>query len=205
MTALKAMREIKIISPAVKMLILTMHRNTEYFYQALSAGAEGYLLKEDANSELISAIDTLRKGGTYISPLLSTHLGSEIQKFSTEERLAGTAKLLTPMEMQILKLIGEGKSITEIGKMLHTGTGMIKHQRRNIMHKLKINTTADFHYFANKYGYIVKLAYVKKIIRGPKQQEEFTNNKPFILRSIEFSPEHHEAGLTILSQCCPVK
>jgi two-component system, NarL family, response regulator NreC len=199
LAATKAIREIKIISQAVKVLILTMHRDKDYFYRALSAGADGYLLKEDANSELISAIDTLRKGGTYISPLLSTQLASDFQKFPTAEQLAGTTELLTPMEMQILKLIAKGKSITEIGKMLNTGTGMIKNQRRNIMRKLKINTTADFHNFANKYGYIDNLAYVEKIIRGPKQQETFTNNKPFILRSIEFSPEHHEAGLTILS------
>ncbi len=71
---LEATREIKIINPAVKVLILTMHKDKEYLYHAFSAGAEGYLLKEDADSELISAIDTLRKGGTYISPLLSSQL-----------------------------------------------------------------------------------------------------------------------------------
>ncbi len=61
---LEATREIKIINPEVKVLILTMHKDQKYLYQAFAAGAEGYLLKEDAASELISAIDTLRKGGT---------------------------------------------------------------------------------------------------------------------------------------------
>ena len=61
---LEATREIKIINPEVKILILTMHKDQKYLYQAFAAGAEGYLLKEDAASELISAIDTLRKGGT---------------------------------------------------------------------------------------------------------------------------------------------
>ena len=60
---LEATREIKIINPAVKVLILTMHKDKEYLYHAFSAGAEGYLLKEDADSELISAIDTLRRRG----------------------------------------------------------------------------------------------------------------------------------------------
>jgi DNA-binding NarL/FixJ family response regulator len=71
---LEATREIKIINPEVKVLILTMHKDKEYLYHAFSAGADGYLLKEDADSELIAAIDTLRKGGTYVSPLLSSQL-----------------------------------------------------------------------------------------------------------------------------------
>ena len=64
---LEATREIKIIDPGIKVLILSMHKDREYLYHALTAGAEGYLLKEDADGELISAIETLRQGGTFIS------------------------------------------------------------------------------------------------------------------------------------------
>src|SRR4030042_3780972 len=71
---LEATREIKIIDPGIKVLILTMHKEREYLYHALTAGAEGYLLKEDADGELMSAIEPLRQGGTFISPLLSAHL-----------------------------------------------------------------------------------------------------------------------------------
>ena len=60
---LEATREIKCVDSQVKVLILTMHKDREYLYHALTAGAEGYLLKEDADGELIAAIETLRKGG----------------------------------------------------------------------------------------------------------------------------------------------
>ena len=84
---LEATREIKVIDPGVKVLILSMHKEREYLYHALTAGAEGYLLKEDADGELISAIETLRQGGTFISPLLSTQMADIfVEKFRTGER-----------------------------------------------------------------------------------------------------------------------
>ncbi|MBU0908157.1 MAG: response regulator transcription factor, partial [Proteobacteria bacterium] len=67
---LEATREIKMISADVKVLILTMHKDKDYVYSALSAGAEGYLLKEDADTELFAAIEKIRDNGCYISPLL---------------------------------------------------------------------------------------------------------------------------------------
>jgi DNA-binding NarL/FixJ family response regulator len=75
---LEATREIKTISPDVKVLILTMHRDKEYLYHAISAGAEGYLLKEDADTELFTAVEKIRRGEHYISPLLSGKLKHEL-------------------------------------------------------------------------------------------------------------------------------
>src|SRR5512143_2620923 len=92
---LEAAREIKIINPEIKVLILTMHKEKDYLYHAFSAGAEGYLLKEDADSELLSAIDTLRRGGTYISPLLSTQLADLFMQKSRP----GTDSMPSPREL----------------------------------------------------------------------------------------------------------
>ena len=75
---LEATREIKTISPDVKVLILTMHRDKEYVYHAIAAGAEGYLLKEDADTELFAAVEKIRHGEHYISPLLSGKLTHEL-------------------------------------------------------------------------------------------------------------------------------
>ena len=68
---IEAAGRIKASHPGVKILVLTMHKNREYLYHALATGAEGYLLKEDADTELLSAIATLRQGGNYISKLLA--------------------------------------------------------------------------------------------------------------------------------------
>jgi DNA-binding NarL/FixJ family response regulator len=77
---LEATREIKMILPDVKVLILTMHKEKEYVYHAISAGAEGFLLKEDADTELFSAIEKIQQGGLYITPILSEDLIEEIVK-----------------------------------------------------------------------------------------------------------------------------
>ncbi len=66
----EAIHEIKAIKPGIKVLILTLREDREYLDQTLTAGADGYLLKEDIDNELLTAIETLRKGGTYISPRL---------------------------------------------------------------------------------------------------------------------------------------
>lgn len=69
---LEATRQIKLINPEIKVLIMSFHKNKDYLHNAISAGAEGYVLKEVASTELLSAITIIRGGGTYISPLISS-------------------------------------------------------------------------------------------------------------------------------------
>ena len=75
---IEATREIKMTYPETRILILTMHKKKEFLYHGLSAGAEGYLLKEDTDTELLSAIETIRGGKVYLSPILSRELTEEI-------------------------------------------------------------------------------------------------------------------------------
>jgi DNA-binding NarL/FixJ family response regulator len=70
LSGLEAARVIKINRPEIKILILSMHKEKEYLSEALSVGVEGYLLKEYAGIELFNAIESIRRGGTYLSPLL---------------------------------------------------------------------------------------------------------------------------------------
>lgn len=152
---LEATREIKIINSDIKVLILTMHKDQEYLYHAFAAGAEGYLLKEDADSELISAIDTLRKGGTYISPLLAPQLADLlIQKTRpNSEQTAGPGETLTTREREIIKLIAEGKSSKEVAQLLYISSRTVQHHRANIMRKLNFKKTADLVKYAVQKGY----------------------------------------------------
>ncbi len=152
---LEATREIKIINPEVKILILTMHKDQEYLYHAFAAGAEGYLLKEDADSELISAIETLRKGGTYISPLLAPQLADLFMEKSRpgREQAAGSGQHLTTREREIIKLIAEGKSSKEVGELLFISSRTVQHHRANIMKKLNVKKTADLVKYAIQKGY----------------------------------------------------
>jgi DNA-binding NarL/FixJ family response regulator len=151
---LEAIREIKAIDPGVKVLILTMHKDREYLDHALSAGAAGYLLKEDADTELLTAIDTLRKGGTYISPLLSAQLTELLREKSRAAGDPGVAREpLTIREKEVLKLIAEGKSSKEIGELLFISSRTVQHHRANLMRKLDLKRTADLVRYAIQRGY----------------------------------------------------
>jgi DNA-binding NarL/FixJ family response regulator len=158
---LEATREIKLLYPGIKVLILTMHKDREYLYHALTAGAEGYLLKEDADGELMSAIETLRKGGTFISPLLSAKIADIfVDKFrGGSDPLTVPEDPLTFREREIIKLIAEGKSSKEIGGLLFISNRTVQHHRANIMRKLNVKKTADLIKYAIQKGYVMPSAF----------------------------------------------
>jgi two-component system, NarL family, response regulator NreC len=149
---IEAAREVKMVNPDIKILILTMHKNKEYLYHSLSAGAEGYLLKEDTDTELFSAIETIRQGGTYISPHLSMEIADDLARI-----YSGTHQLpferLTVREREVLTLIAEGKSRKEIAELLFISVHTVGHHRSNIMKKLNIKKTADLVRYAVHKGY----------------------------------------------------
>ncbi len=153
---LEAVREVKAIHPQAKVLMLTMHKDKEYLYHALSAGADGYLLKEDADTELFRAIETLRHGGTYVSPLLSPQLTDLFKEKSHYASLTSSrpGELLTAREKVIIKLIAEGKSSREIAALLYISSRTVQHHRANIVRKLNLRRTADLVKYAIQKGYI---------------------------------------------------
>jgi len=150
---IEATAEIKSERPDVKILILTMHKRKEYMFHALSAGAEGYLLKENTDRELLTAIDTMRQGGVYVSPGLSKELADEFLRMRIGGR-APAKDMLTLRERQILKLIAEGKSNQKIAELLCLSVRTVEHHRANLMHKLKARSVADLVKYAMQEGYI---------------------------------------------------
>jgi DNA-binding NarL/FixJ family response regulator len=149
---IEATREIKSLYPDVKVLILTMHRKKEYLYHAISAGAQGYLLKEDSDVELFSAVKTIRNGGFYVTRLLAGELAEDISHM-----YKGNAELpsqpLTTREREVLKLIAEGKSNKEIANLLFISARTAENHRANIMRKLNLSKTADIVKYAILKGY----------------------------------------------------
>ena len=152
---LEAIHEIKMKHPRVKILVLTMHKDKEYLHQAITAGAEGYLLKEDADSELFSAIDRVRQGRLYVSPNLSEGLTDDWVKLSRGDHgLSFEPERLTIREREVLKLIAEGKSSKEIGELLFISVRTVERHRANIMEKLNLKKTADLVKYAIQKGYV---------------------------------------------------
>ena len=147
---IEAIPEIRNIHPDVKILIVTMHRDQEYLYQALAAGADGYFLKQDADSELFAAIEKIRKGRIYVSPHLS-----EKPDISWERIRKGLGKSsLTAREKEVLKLIAEGRANKQIADALFVSVHTVERHRANMMQKLNLKKTADLVRYAIQKGYI---------------------------------------------------
>lgn len=150
---IEAIHEIKSSHPRIKVLILTMHKDKDYLHQAISAGAEGYLLKEDADKELFSAIDTIRQGRTYISHFLFEEQTQDwIQAVRGKRNLS--TEPLTAREREVLKLTAEGKSSKDIGDLLFISVRTVERHRANIMDKLNLKKTADLIKYAIQKGYV---------------------------------------------------
>jgi DNA-binding NarL/FixJ family response regulator len=150
MRGLEAIQEIKASYPQVQVLILTMHKNAEYLSYALGAGAAGFLLKQDADPELMEAITAIRQGKTYLSPAISEVVPELIRRRKPD----GTPRdLLTHREREILKLLVEGKSSREIGEVLYISLRTVQNHRANIMKKLKVRGITDLVKYAVHKGY----------------------------------------------------
>jgi DNA-binding NarL/FixJ family response regulator len=149
---IEATHEIKVSYPDIKIMMLTMYKDKEYLYHSLAAGANGFLLKHDADTVLEIAIDAVRKGKTYISQQLSEDIGDDLRKMS-KGQYPLAKDVLTIREKEILKLISEGKTSPEIAKMLYISSRTVEHHRANIMKKLNINNKADIIKYAIREGY----------------------------------------------------
>lgn len=153
MSGIEATKTIKALYPQIKILVLTMYHNKDLLHQAMANGADGYVLKEDAKSVLFQAIDTLRGGATYVSPLFSDtrKIGSsEIEGTQRENHWGG----LTVRQQEILRLICEGKSSKEIAELLYISFRTAENHRTNIRKKLGFKKSIELVKYAIRRGYI---------------------------------------------------
>ena len=152
---IEAIHEIKKIDPDLKVLILTMNRDKEYLYLALSEGAKGYLLKEDADKELFSAIEKVRQGKTYVSPFFSEGVVDDLVQIGKgDAKTVFETDSLTIREREVLKLIAEGKSSKEIAHALFFSVFTVNNHRACIMDILNLKKATDLVKYAIRKGYI---------------------------------------------------
>jgi DNA-binding NarL/FixJ family response regulator len=159
---IEAIHEVKAIHPDVKVLVLTMHGELELLNAAISAGANGYVLKEEADTRLFAAIGKIRQGELYVSAKLSDKLTNDWARMTHDGaracRTAGSppaeVERLTTREREVLKLMAEGNSSKEIADLLGISTRTVEHHRAHIMTKLKLRKTADVVRYALQEGYL---------------------------------------------------
>jgi two-component system response regulator NreC len=153
---MEATREIKRRFPETKILALTVHDSEEYVLVALKAGADGYILKKATHAELVMAIRSVLAGEPYLSPGVSDKV---IKGYlAGKKTLRGTASwdMLTPREMEVLKLIAEGYKSKEIGEHLFISVNTVEKHRNNIMKKLDLHSASGLTAFAIKKGLVKK-------------------------------------------------
>lgn len=154
MRGMEAIPEIRQLRRRARVLVLTMYKDEECLHQSISAGANGYLLKEDAEEELFTAIDHIRSGRIYISPVLMDQSMENWVRLRRGKEDPRATESLTVRQREILKLIAEGKSNKEIGAMLCISVRTVERHRANMMRKLNVRKTAELVRYALRRHYI---------------------------------------------------
>ncbi len=149
LNGLDAARELKRAAPKTKPLFLTLHEEPEYLMQALRAGAKGYVLKNQAASDLIRAIHLVHRGEMYLSPGMSTAV---VHAYLSKSEIP--ADPITSRERQVLQLIAEGKSTRDIASLLGISAKTADSHRSRLMGKLDIHEVATLVRYAVRKGLV---------------------------------------------------
>jgi len=152
-TGLEATREIKLRFPEIQILVLTMHRSEDYFFESLKAGASGYVLKGAETGELIRALRSVARGEVFLYPSMARHLLQDYLHLVGEEGHSGDPSL-TARERQVLRLLAEGYSNVEIAHRLVVSPSTVHSHRSNLMLKLNLHTRHDLIQYARRRGLI---------------------------------------------------
>lgn len=152
MDGLGAIRETKNRRQNTKVLVLTVHKTEEYILAALQAGADGYVLKDATQTELIRALEAVIGGQPYLSPEVSHKVISGYLESKKSNYGSSSIERLTERERQILKMIGEGYRNKEIGDQLSVSVKTVEKHRANLMKKLDLHNTAALTAYAIEKG-----------------------------------------------------
>ncbi|SFR26079.1 DNA-binding response regulator, NarL/FixJ family, contains REC and HTH domains [Lentzea waywayandensis] len=153
LTGLQAARELSRILPDLRILILTMYDNEQYFFEALKAGASGYVLKSVADRDLVEACRSAMRGEPFLYP---GAVNSLIRNYLDRAREGGgfPAKAITDREEEILKLVAEGHSSKEIADMLVISVKTVERHRANLLQKLGLRDRLELTRYAIRAGLI---------------------------------------------------
>jgi DNA-binding NarL/FixJ family response regulator len=153
MTGLQAARELTRRKPGLHVLILSMHENEQYFFEALKAGASGYVLKSVVDRDLVEACRAAMRGDPFIYPATAKALVREyIEQARDGEAFRDDP--LTPREVEVVKLIGEGHTSREIAETLVISEKTVERHRANILEKLGMRDRVDITKYAIRRGFV---------------------------------------------------
>jgi DNA-binding NarL/FixJ family response regulator len=154
MTGLQAAREITHRKPEVRVLILSMHDNERFFFEALEAGASGYVLKTAADRDVIDACRAAMRGEPFLYPgAVRALVRDYLERAKRGETLSSTEPL-TPRELEIVKLIAEAQTNDQIAALLVISKKTVERHRANILEKLGMSDRVELTRYAIRRGLI---------------------------------------------------
>jgi len=148
MNGIEATRRIRKACPSVQVVVLSMHHTIEHIFRALQAGARGYLLKESAGVEVANAVRTVHSGDRYLSQKISDKVIDDYARRREASEAGTPLVLLSPREREILQLVVEGRSSTEIAGLLALSPKTVDTYRSRLMRKLGIGDLPSLIKFA---------------------------------------------------------
>ena len=156
MNGVEATRRIKLEQPQIGIVVLTMYEEEEYIFDLVKAGATGYMLKNSDSSQIIKAIRSTYQGESMLQPSVATKILSEFSHLSQRPapKPSRVDQELTDREIQVIKLIADGKTNKEIGNTLTISEKTVKNHVRNIFQKLKVDDRTQAAIFAIQRGLI---------------------------------------------------
>ena len=151
LTGLQAARELSHRRPGLRLLMLSMYDNEQFLFEALKAGASGYVLKSGADDDIVEACRAAMRGQSFLYPSAVTRL---VRDFLDRADKDGGYDPLTPRELEVLKLIAEGKSSREIAGLLVISVKTVDRHRADILHRLGLRDRVDLTRYAIRRGLI---------------------------------------------------
>jgi DNA-binding NarL/FixJ family response regulator len=152
LNGIEAVRQIKKSNHQIKVIFLTMHPDVSFASLAFEVGASGYVIKNSASHELITAINDAMMGKTYVTPEIAGELIQTYMKVESGQKVFD--QKLTERQREILQLIAEGHLTKEIADILCISVRTVEKHKYNMMQELKIKTTADLVKYAIKQGIV---------------------------------------------------
>ena len=147
-SGIDVLADLKRSRPKLPVLVLSMHPEDQYGKRVLRAGAAGYMNKDSAPEELIKAIHKVLAGGRYVSPALAEVLASDLGQSTGQP----PHEQLSDRELEVLRLIGSGKAISQIAELLHLSVTTVSTYRARILEKMNLTTTAELMNYAVRNG-----------------------------------------------------
>jgi DNA-binding NarL/FixJ family response regulator len=154
LNGVEAARQIVNRAPLTAVVILSMHSDESYVIRSLKAGARAYLLKDSAESDLISAIHAITEGKSFFSPLVRRILKEDYMRALADMGAEDTYELLTTREREVLQLVAEGKSNKEVANLLNLSLYTVETHRTHILQKLNIHSVPELILYAVRKGII---------------------------------------------------